>query len=86
MTASSLKWLDRFTGHKEPMSLPTVALTALATVGRTAAGIFTTVRASNAAADELFERAAAYESTQPSYAADLRAAAHLAQRRHFGDW
>jgi hypothetical protein len=37
-------------------------------------------------ADELFDRAAAYEATQPGYAADLRAAAMQAQGRHFGGW
>lgn len=86
MTVSSLYGFDRFTSTKEPMSLQAAGQQAMSGLGRLARSIFGSVPATNATADELFERATAYEATQPSYAADLRAAAHLAQRRHFGDW
>jgi hypothetical protein len=84
MTVHSLKWFDRFNGKKPAMSLPDAAQQALGGLGRLATAMFGSVPAMHAAADELSERAAAYEATQPGYAADLRAAAHQARSRHFG--
>jgi hypothetical protein len=86
MTVSSLKWFDRFTSTKEPMSLLAAAQQAFGGIDRLAGSLFGSVPSNSATADELFDRAAAYEATQPGYAADLRAAAHQAHSRHFGGW
>jgi hypothetical protein len=86
MTVTSLKWFDRFTSTKEPMSLQAAAQQALGGLDRLAGALFGSVPANKATADELFDRAAAYEATQPGYAADLRAAAQQARSRHFGGW
>ena len=53
-------------------------------IGRLSASVFLPAPSAGAAADQLFERAEAYEATQPSYAADLRAAACRARSRHIG--
>lgn len=84
MTVSTLKWFDRFSSNKEPAALQVAAREAMSRIGRLAASVFVSVPSAGAAADELFERAAAYEATQPGYAADLRAAACKARSRHFG--
>jgi hypothetical protein len=84
MTVSSLKWLDRFATGQAPISLQTVGQQALNGLGRLTGPLFAAAPATNATADELFDRAAAYEATQPGYAEDLRAAARRAQARHLG--
>jgi hypothetical protein len=81
-----LKRFDRYTSGKEPVSILATGRQALASSVRFAQAIFMSVPATDTTADELFERAAAYEATQPGYAADLRAAARQAQGRHFGGW
>jgi hypothetical protein len=84
MTVSTLKWFDRFSSSKEPAALHVAVRAAISRIGHLAVSAFVSVPSAGAAADELFERAAAYEATQPGYAADLRAAACKAQSRHFG--
>lgn len=84
MTVSTLKWFDRLSSNKEPAALQAAARAAIGRISRLAAAAIVSVPSAGAAADELFERAAEYEATQPSYAADLRAAACKAQSLHFG--
>jgi hypothetical protein len=86
MTVSSLKWSDRSTGGTVPMSPIAAAQQTLAGLAGQLRAILGSVPSTEAAADELFDRAAAYEATQPGYAADLRAAAIQARGRHFGGW
>ena len=86
MTVSTLKWFDRFTHTPARRPLRLAAQDAQISLGRALASIFTSVPSLDTTADELFDKAAAYEKTQPSYAADLRAAGRLAQAKHFGNW
>ena len=84
MTVSTLKWFDRFSSGNEPPALQLAAQEAMSHIGRLSASVFVPAPSAGATADELFERAEAYEATQPSYAADLRAAACRARSRHIG--
>jgi predicted RNA-binding Zn ribbon-like protein len=84
MNVSSLDGFSRFGRHPQRTRAMATVQRALRGAVEAASAIIHAVPAVHETADELFERAAAYEATQPSYAADLRAAAHLAQSRHFG--
>jgi hypothetical protein len=84
MTVTSLKRFDRMPAEKAPLSLAAGALQALAGLHRAAALWFTSARPVDTTADDLLDRAAAYEATQPGYAADLRAAALQARGLHVG--
>lgn len=84
MTVSTLKWFDRFSSSNEPTAWQLAAQEAMSRIGRLSASVFVQAPSAGATADELFERAEAYEATQPSYAADLRAAACKARSRHIG--
>lgn len=86
MTVSSLKWFDRSTGSAAATSVLTTARQSLIGTVSYMRAILGSVPTNDTTADELFDRAAAYEATQPGYAADLRAAALQAQGRHFGGW
>jgi len=84
MTVSTLKWFDRFSSSNEPTALQLAAQEAMSRIGRLSASVFVPAPSAGTTAEELFERADAYEATQPSYAADLRAAACKARSRHIG--
>jgi len=79
MTLTTLKWLDRSTTAAAGRPWRLFAQEAQAGFGRVLASLFNPVPPLCATAADLFDRAAAYEATQPGYAADLRAAGRLAQ-------